>query len=38
VRAIFAKVLEQPLGEVEAEWRDWARLSSRLGKVSGLPQ
>jgi hypothetical protein len=38
VAAIFAKVLGQPIGEVDAEWRTWARRGSRLGKVSLLPQ
>ena len=38
VAALFEKVLERPLGEVEAEWREWARAGSRIGKASGLPQ
>jgi hypothetical protein len=38
VAAIFAKVLGRPIGEVEAEWREWVRTGSRIGKASGLPQ
>jgi hypothetical protein len=38
IAAIFAKVLGQPIGETEAEWREWARRGSRLGTVSHLPQ
>ena len=38
VAAIFARVLGRELGEVEAEWRAWARAGSRIGKASGLPQ
>lgn len=35
VVAIFAKVLERPLGEVEQEWRAWVRRGSLIGKAAG---
>jgi hypothetical protein len=38
VAAAFEKALGRNLREVEAEWRDWARAGSRIGKASGLPQ
>jgi hypothetical protein len=38
VAAIFNSVLRRSVDEVEAEWRDWVRTGSPLGKVSGLPQ
>jgi hypothetical protein len=38
VAEIVGRVLEQPIGEVEAEWREWARRDSRLGRASRLPQ
>ncbi|MFY9344360.1 MAG: hypothetical protein WAT39_17845 [Planctomycetota bacterium] len=38
VAAVFEKVLERSVGEVETEWREWARAGSRIGKASGLPQ
>ena len=36
VTKVFATVLERDLGEVEDEWRAWARRGSRIGKASGL--
>ncbi|HEX5050738.1 MAG TPA: hypothetical protein VFZ65_03100 [Planctomycetota bacterium] len=38
VAEIFKRVLGRDVGDVEAEWRDWARAGSRIGKASGLPQ
>lgn len=38
VAAIFEKVLARKIGEVEAEWREWARAGSSIGRASGLPQ
>jgi hypothetical protein len=38
VTATCEKVLGRKLLEVEAEWREWARAGSRIGKASGLPQ
>jgi hypothetical protein len=38
VATIFTQVLGHELGEVEEEWRAWARAGSRIGKASGLPQ
>lgn len=36
VTQIFAKVMERDLGEIEDEWRAWARRGSRIGKASGF--
>ncbi|MFN3241865.1 MAG: hypothetical protein ACE37K_10170 [Planctomycetota bacterium] len=34
VEAAFQDVLGQPLGEIEQQWRAWARRGSKLGKAS----
>lgn len=34
----FQTVLGRSVTEVDAEWREWARAGSTIGKVSGLPQ
>jgi hypothetical protein len=36
VAAAFREVLERDVGEIEAQWRKWARSNSRIGKASGL--
>lgn len=36
VTQIFATVMERDLGEIEDEWRAWARRGSRIGKASGF--
>lgn len=38
VTRIVAATLDQELGEAEAEWRDWVRRDSPIGRASGLPQ
>lgn len=38
IAAIFETVLGEPLGESDAQWREWARRGSLLGKASRLPQ
>lgn len=38
VTRMFTEVLGRDLGEVEAEWREWVRRDSPIGKASGLPQ
>jgi len=38
VAKIFESVLGRSVGEVEAEWREWVRRDSTIGKASGLPQ
>src|SRR5262245_4705151 len=38
VAAIFEQVLGEPLAESDAQWREWARRGSLLGKTSRLPQ
>ncbi|MCU0867514.1 MAG: hypothetical protein MUC36_27350 [Planctomycetes bacterium] len=38
VEQTFQSVLERGTGEVDAEWRAFARRGSRIGKAAGLPQ
>ena len=38
VEQTFQSVLGRGTGEVEAEWRAFARRGSRIGKAAGLPQ
>lgn len=38
VRETVAALLHREFDEIEAEWRDWARAGSPIGKASGLPQ
>ncbi|MCK5940615.1 MAG: hypothetical protein KAI24_01500 [Planctomycetes bacterium] len=36
VEAVFEEVFGKPLGEVEQDWRRWARRDSKLGAASGF--
>lgn len=38
VRETVAALLHRDFDEIEAEWREWARAGSTIGKASGLPQ
>jgi hypothetical protein len=38
VRAILADQLGAEVETIDAEWREWVRAGSRIGKASGLPQ